>query len=147
MTTAATIIQNAMQKIGVHSPLQPASPEALATGLSVLNSFRSQLEDQSIFTGAVPVESTGDDWCEALGARNALEYNLALALIPDFPSGQVSPELRRQANLGMAHLKRKWKTLNIPKPQVRDTLPKGQGNTADRGLFHETFFQDGDELG
>lgn len=147
MTTGTKIVQSAMQKIGVHSPLQPATPEALATGLRVLNAFRSELQDRSIDVGAVPIEDLGDDFSEALGSRNAIEYNLALALAPDFPGAQVSQELSRQARLGMAYLKRKWQTLDIPKPQVRETLPKGQGNQSDRGLFHQTFFDEGEEVG
>lgn len=147
MTTGTKIVQGAMQKIGVHSPLQPASPEALSTGLDVLNAFRSELQDRSIDVGAVPISSIGHEFGEALGSRNAIECNLALALEPYFPGAQVSPELRRQARLGMAHLKRKWRELDIPKPQVRESLPKGQGNQSDRGLFHQTFFDEGEELG
>ena len=82
MTTGTKIVQNAMQRIGVHSPLQPASPEALETGLNVLNAFRSELQDQSIDVGAVPIAALGEDFSEALGTRNAIESNLALALAP-----------------------------------------------------------------
>lgn len=146
MTTGTELVQDALQKIGVHSPLQPASPEALQAGFKRLTSMIAEWQDDDIETGAVPIEVIGDDVCEPLGAKNAIIYQLALLCAPDFPGAQVSTELSIQANKSYSKLKRRWKTISIPKPQVRP-FPAGQGNQRYRSKYDDVFFEDGDEIG
>lgn len=147
MTTGTVVVQRALQNLGVHSALQPASPESLDNGFEKLNGMIAEWQDEDIDTGAVPLEVIGDDLCEPLGAKNGIIYNLALLLAPDHPGAQVSSELKRQAKLTLGSIKRKWQVVTIPKVRARETLPTGQGNRQHGRFLDNSFFQDGDELG
>lgn len=147
MTAGTKIVESALQKIGVHSPLQPASPEALQTGMDKLNAMISEWEDDKIILGAVPLSALGNDLAEPLGARNAIENQLALVLAPDFPGAQISTELHRQAKLTYNKLVRRWKVRDVRKQKVRGSLPLGQGNKFFNSRYTNTFYEEGDELG
>ena len=146
MSSGTSVIQGALQKISAHSPLQPAPPEAIETGRLVLNSMLSEWEDDGINLSIAPLETAGSELSEPLGTRNAIMFNLALALAPDFPGAQVSDELRRQAKKSYNKTKRIWKVIEIPKPQVRETLPQGQGNMRN-SKWDYTFFPEDSEIG
>lgn len=146
MSSGTKIVQDALARFQVHSPLKPANSESLISVMDILNSFIAELEDNGIKTGAVPLLSIGQELGEPLGARNAIVDNLAILAQPLFPGTAVSPELSRNAKIGMQKLKNQWKEVSIPKKQVRGTLPKGQGNKS-YGWYGETFFEEGDEIG
>ncbi|MCP5012454.1 MAG: hypothetical protein GY942_20940 [Aestuariibacter sp.] len=146
MTIATKIIQRALGHIGVHTPVMPATDEAMDVGLDSLNDMIAEWEDEGIKLGAVPIQAHGGELSEPLGARSGIQYQLALRLAPDFPGSQVSTELVKQANLGFNKIKRRWKVIEIPKAKVRGSLPTGQGNKR-YGLWDETFFEEGQEIG
>lgn len=149
MTTGTKVIQKALQHLGVHSKVQPASPEAISDGMDTLNSMVAMWQDDwNIDMGAVPLEVPGDELSEPLGARNALQYCLALELAVDYPGAQVSPVLRSMAEHGFQHILRTWGSVDIPQVVPRNTLPKGQGNKrGGKTRWDYTFFPKGAKLG
>jgi len=149
MTTGTKIVQAALQKIGAHSPLQPANSESLDVGRDVLNAMIAQWEDNGILMGCVPLKVIASELSEPHGAKNAIIYNLALALAPDFPGAQVSSELKAQAQKSYNLIKRLWKEIEIPKRKVRGTYPRGQGHKVEYldGFWDEIYFEEGEEIG
>lgn len=149
MTTGTKIIQSALSKIGAHSPLQPANPESLEAALSTLNAMISEWEDELILMGVVPLKVINSELSEPSGAKNAIIYNLAIALAPDFSGSQVSTELKTQASKGYNKIKRVWKEIEIPKRKARGTYPKGQGHKVEYfdSFWEETFFEEGEDIG
>lgn len=149
MSTGTKVVQRALGHIGVHSPLQPASPEALDVGKDTLNSMlASWLDDWGIDMGTVPLNAIGDELSEPLGATNDIQYNLAMALKIDFPGAQFSPELKQAAAEGFQRILRTWSSPVIPKMIPRSTLPKGQGNKrGGNSRWDSTFFPEGSDLG
>lgn len=144
MSTGTAIIQSALSKIGVHSVVAPAVAEAITTAKETLNSFVAQLEDDGIITGMVPLETTGSELSEPLGIRNIIIDNLAILVLPYFPDKVASNDLQISARKGMNYLKSHYKTIVIPKPVARSTLPKGQGNSYP---YSDPFFRKGEEIG
>jgi len=149
MTTGTKVIQRALQHIGAHSPLQPANPEALNNAKDTLNSMLASWEDDwGIVMGTVPLDAIGDELSEPMGARNDIQYILAMALRADFPGSQSDPLLPRMADEGFQRILRTWTTPEIPKAVVRGTLPKGQGNKRGGGIrWDYTFFPKDSEIG
>ena len=149
MTVGTKVVQRALGHIGVHSPLQPASPEALEIGRDTLNSMLSGLyDDWGIDLGTVPLDAIGDDLSEPMGARNHIQYMLALQLSIDFPGSQVSQQLKAQADRGLETLKRAYSKVEIPLKVAGTTLPTGQGNKRGGSTRWEpTFYPEGSEIG
>lgn len=143
MTTGTEIIKDALENIQAHSVLSPAPPEAIQSGLDVLNSMIAEWEDTSIKMGCVPLKVPGGELSEPLSARNAIIDNLAIRLHPKFPGSTISPELKANASKGYKSVCRKFKVIDIPKKQTRH-WPLGQGNKTN---FYQTYLEDGDELG
>lgn len=147
MSAGTKVIQSALSHIGAHSVLQPAGSEALVTGRDKLNSMLAGWYDQwGIDMGTVPLEEVASELSEPMGARNWIEYNLAMELLPDFPGGQVTPNLAQLSRDAFASIKATWGVADLPKKQVRGTLPKGQGNTR-HNYYNRAFFDEGDEIG
>ena len=146
MSTGLKIIQSALSKIGAHSIVKPANPESIENGRTTLNSYISRLQDDGIEFGAVAIETAGDELSEPQGVTNAIEDNLAILLQPDHPGTQISQQLKINANIGSQYMKRKYKTIVIPKKVVRETLPKGSGNKKSR-FYDETYFDNGETIG
>ena len=145
MTTGTVIIQKALTLINAHSVIAPANSESIEAAMGTLNSMISGWEDDRILMGAMPLSAPGDELSEPLGARNAIEFCLAVELQPMFPGAQISQQTMISARKGLTKLKRNWRTTTIPKPIARRTLPKGQGNK--RYLFEDVFFVEGSEIG
>ena len=146
MSTGTKMVQLALSLIGAHSPIKPAGPESIETGKDMLNSMISRWIDDGINTGMVPLKAVGDELSEPLSLTNTVASNLALELHPLFPASQVSPALRVNANKTYNDMLNKYQAITIPEPQVRETLPVGQGNR-DHSFFDKTFFDRGDEIG
>ncbi len=130
MSTVNFLVLGALTKIGKNSPLKPAKPEDVLTGLQSLQSFLQQLETQNIILTANPVRAPSDEVGESLDTRNALINNLAIEISTNYDNGQgiVSDSLQRNANSGMAFLK-KWYTEDcLPTRRISSTAPLGAGN-------------------
>ena len=146
MTTGTKIVKGALSRIGAHSVIAPANPESINEAKDILNSMLAEWYDSGIDMSTVPLNAVGDDLSEPLGARNAIIDNLAILCKPLFEGAVISPELSANALKGLSQIKRTWKPIVIPKAQVRDTLPKGQGNRG-HGWYSDAYFKKGDELG
>ena len=148
MSTGAKILKRALQNIGAHSELMPASPESIEVAKDTLNGMIARWEDNNIKMGCVPLEVEGSELSEPLGAMNGVIFNLALELHPQFPGSQISPELRANAFKTYNEIVRRWKIVEIPKPIARGTLPLGQGNKSfGTGSFSQTYFEKDQEIG
>jgi hypothetical protein len=147
MSTGTKIIQNALSKIGAHSIVKPDNAESIENGRIKLNSYISQLQDDDIEFGAMPLEAAGDELSEPQGLTNVIEDNLAILLQPDHPGTQISSQLKINANIGTNYMVRKYQTIVIPNPVVRDTMPLGQGNKPHLGVFGGVFAKKGQTLG
>lgn len=143
MSTGLKIVHGALQRIGAHSPIRPAGPEAIETSKDTLNSMIAMWQDDNIEFGAVPLNAVGDEFSEPLGLTNTVMDNLAILLQPQFPGTQISVKLESNANKGYQDLLTKAQEITIPKQVVRETLPIGQGNKS----RHRTFFGPGGEIG
>jgi len=143
MSTGTKLVQGALARIGAHSPIRPAGPEAIDAGKDTLNSMYAKWQDDNIEFGAVPLQAVGDEFSEPMGLTNTVMDNLAIQLQPLFPGTQISADLRVNANKGYQDLLTKAQPITIPKQVVRETLPIGQGNKS----RHRTFFSSGEEIG
>ena len=130
MSTGTAIIQRALQGIGAHSIVSPASPASIVLGMEKLNSMLEMWLSQGIETGATPLDVPGDELNEPNDTRNGIISNLSLELAPDFDNGKnvVSLELRRNAKAGYANIKNLYQKFTVPKKVVSSTLPIGAGN-------------------
>ena len=146
MSTGTEIIQDALSHIGAHSPIKPASPEAIEIGRRILNSLIARWADDDINFGSVPLQASGDELSEPIGLTSAIVFNLSIELHPLFPGSQVSPFLSTNAIKTYQDMRSKVQVINIPKQVVRKTLPKGQGNKNTRYEDH-TFFTKGETIG
>ena len=147
MSTGTSLVQQALQKIGVHSAIKSANAEAMENGRKVLNSLFEELTDKDIIIGARPLEAIGQEFGEPSGATNPIIYLLAERLQIDYIGTEPSMNLTKMANRAMNYLELYYEAISIPNPTVRNTLPKGQGNYRDRDYQTSTYFKAGDELG
>lgn len=147
MTIGTKIIKRALQKIGGHSILAPASPENIILGMENLNSMLQQWLDLDIQLEFTPLKEPGDELSEPTSARNAIISNLALYLGPDFDNGKVviSDNLRVQAQTDYHLIQTLYQIIDIPNLRVSGTTPKGSGNR--RVSDDRVFFRPGEELG
>lgn len=147
MSTGLKIIQNALGKLGAHSIAKPANTESIENGRIALNSYISQLQDDNIFFGAVPLMAAGEELSEPQGLTNVIEDNLAILLQPQHPGTQISPQLRVNANIGNNYMIRKFQVVIIPKQVVSNTMPLGAGNNTSSRLFGRVFAKKGTTIG
>jgi len=130
MSTGTEIIERALQGIGAHSIVSPASPSSIVLGKEKLNSMLEMWLSQGIDIGFTPLDAPGDELSEPNDTKNGIIANLSLELAPDFDNGKqiVSPELRRNAKVGFTNIKNLYQKITIPQKVVSSTLPKGAGN-------------------
>lgn len=141
MTTGTVIIKDALQNIGAHSIVSPASPEAIDLGMKRLNSMLEMWLTKNIEIGFTPLKVPGDELNETPDTTNGIVSQLSLLLAPDFSNGKqvVSAELVRNARIQFNDIKNLYKTFTIPKKVVSSTLPLGAGNR--RGRFNDRVFK------
>lgn len=143
MTTGTHIIERALQKIGAHSVVSPASPESIDLGLENLNSMMEFWLSKGIDIGATPLKVAGDELNEPPDAKNAIISNLAIYLASDFDNGKdiVTQALISTAYSDFFHVKSFYQRLAIPNKGVSSSLPVGEGNM--RGVYRNVFFPRG----
>lgn len=146
MSSGTEIIQAALQRLGAHSVLSPAGPEAIATGRDYLNGMLQSWESIYIDMGCAPLNAPGDELSEPMDARNAIIDNLALQLAPEFDNGKqvVSGDLRARAKAGLLNIKKLYQKLEVPKKRVSSTMPVGAGSS--RGDHTSIFIEGNREI-
>lgn len=150
MSTGTKIVQGALSRLGAHSVVRPAGPEAIETAKDTLNSLIAEWQDDEIDIGAVPLDAVGDELSEPMGLTNTVMDLLAIRLQPLFPGLKISNDLRVNANKGMQNIIVKYQSITISKPVARETLPMGQGNRGggQGGTGgNQNFFENGDAIG
>lgn len=145
MSTGTDVIHRALQKIGAHSRVAPASDDSVVLGMEILNSMLESWLRQGIEIVYTPLSVPGDELNESVDTRNGIICNLALSAAPDFDNGKqvVSPELKIQARVGLAYIRDTYQNMDVPDKVVSSTLPVGAGNTIRNS---RTFFPKGGVL-
>jgi len=143
MSTGTALVERALEKIGAHSIVSPASPESIDLGFETLGSMLEMWETRGIMLGVTPIGVVGDEVNEPADARNGIISNLALELAPYFDNGRdiVSQALIQSAKSGFSDIKNLYQVITIPDKVVSSTLPAGAGNR--RGLSRRAFFPKG----
>ncbi len=148
MSTGTYLVQKALAKIGVFSRVLGLDGEELTNGRDLLNGYLQQLLDDDIKIGAVPLNAVGDEFGEAAATTNAIIFNLAIELAPDFENGsvqRVTPALLRNANRSYNKMRANYQKITIPKKVVSATLPLGAGNRV-RFFGQQNYFAAGSTL-
>jgi len=146
MSDGTTIIQKALQRIGAHSVISPASSEAILVGKDALNSMIEMWLSKGIDFGFAPLDAPGDDLNEPADTRNGIISNLAIFLAPDFDNGKtvVSQDLKNIARSEFNNIKRLYRKVVVPDKVVSSTLPKGAGS--DSLFLDSRYFNRGDRI-
>ena len=147
MTTGTDLVKSALRKIGAHSIAAPAAPETIPEGRVILNAMLQSWLSRNIDLGIVPIDAPGEEVGEPADATNAIVYNLAILLAPDFDNGKevVSGTLAMIARREFQIVSTLFNTTTIEPKVVSSTLPKGQGNKQSFGNF-PIFFQEGETI-
>lgn len=82
--TVEKIVRKALQKLQVHGATQPIKPEDMSDAIDALNAMVRRWEADGIALGWSPVSSPSDVVPAPDEAEEALIYNLAIRLAPDF---------------------------------------------------------------
>jgi len=140
MSTGTIIIQDSLSNIGAHSVIRPAGPESISIGLRRLTGMMELWLSDSILLGVTPLVAPGDELNEPTDATQVIINKLSIELSPLFNNGKqvTTPEVRLNAKLGFATIKKLYQTVTIPCKRVSGTLPRGEGGT--RGRNSRTFF-------
>jgi len=147
MTIGTDIIKRALQEIGAHSNIAPASPASIELGMKNLNSMLELWLSENIQIGFTPLKAPGDELNETPDTTNGIVSNLSVLLAPNFSNGVtiVSPELDRNARVQLIKIKRIYEKITVPPKVVSSTLPRGQGNQ--RNGFNRTYYPKGGAVG
>lgn len=138
MSSALKIITPALRKIGVQSPLKPASPESIDEALQELVSMMEKWVTIGYETGINQIESTSDELNEPADLKNIIIDNLACEIAPLY-SFSVSAQLLSKAADGMTFLEKYYRKVVVLNKNISSTAPRGAGNT--RGLKPRIFFK------
>lgn len=133
MTTASTVIQDALTEIiviGAESSVE-AADSALA--IRKMNQFMNALESDGVSLNWTDVDSTADDLTIAAGLIDALTTNLAVMLSPSY-GATPSPFLLKRAQDGMNLMLKEG--ITIIETDKSKTLPIGSGNEGDYFTDH-----------
>lgn len=147
MTTGTDLVKSALRKIGAHSIAAPAAPETITEGRDTLNAMLQSWLSRNINLGIVPLDAVGEEVGEPADATNAIVFNLAMLLAPDFDNGKevVSNSLAMNARKEFQIISTLYNTTTIEAKVVSSTLPKGQGNKQSFGNF-PIFYQVGETI-
>lgn len=147
MSTGAKIIERALEAIGAHSAVSPASSGSIILGMEELNSMLEMWLSNDIAIGFTPLSVPSEELNEAADTRNGIISNLAVQLAPFFDNGKVivSPALQRDATVSYNRIASLYQNLTIPAKVVSSTLPVGQGNN--RYFRSRTYFSRGQTIG
>jgi hypothetical protein len=147
MSTGTEIIQSGLERIGAHSIHQPAAPEDIIKGMSILNSMLQLWISWGVDIQTVPIDAPGQDLSEPPDAKNAIIDNLALMMAPNFDNGKVivSASLVANAKRGITQIRTLYRKFTVPRKRPSSTLPRGAGNS--KGSFRrDIFFGDDDTV-
>jgi len=139
VSTGTQIIQDAAAEIGVHSPVDPISPEGLQVGLRKLMSMLQLWQSQGIKFDFIPITIVGEELFEPPDTTNAIVSNLAILLGPTFEDGAgvIPPQLIGTAEQQYQWVKTLYEFITIPNKVASSLLIRGAGNS--KGIFRQVF--------
>lgn len=112
MTTAADIIGSALRKIGSVDPNEPIDASDYETCISALNRLMMRWEAKTITLGWQPVTNPGDEISAPMEAEDAIIYNLAIMIAPEY-GAQISMPIIAAAKDALADLKQSIYTTRV----------------------------------
>ena len=138
--TASTVIRDALQELLVQASEQPIQPNEATDAMRYLNRMMFSWEAKGVALGYTVVTSLGDEITVPDGALEAVVFNLAIKLAPQYDVA-VSLDLRQNAREAFKSALK----LSITRPlsQYPSTLPVGSGNEGD--TFDNHHFYEVDE--
>ena len=126
MTTALTVIEKALSKIGVRSREISLTSNEISDAIEDLNDMMYEWDADGINLGYTTITSSSDTVTTPDWSMGAIKSNLAIRLAPDYDK-QVSNALVVSAQQGYETLINR--SIELDNVDFPDTLAKGSGNT------------------
>jgi P22 tail accessory factor len=104
MTTTVDIVGSALRKAGVLDSSEPVQPADFDQAVSALNRMMMRWEAKGINTGWSPVALPSDIIPAPIEAEDAIIYNLALVLAPEY-GAQIGADVASVAQGALVDLK------------------------------------------
>jgi hypothetical protein len=124
MATGGDFVRGALRKLGVRNSESPIESFEMQDGVEVFNDMMSELEPV-LKLGFSPIANEAATVRVPRGTHDALKYQLALRLAPDY-SKPITPELAAGASGSMENLLNN--NVFIGDVKFPDSLPIGSGN-------------------
>ena len=131
------IVRRALLKINATAATQAIKPHDMADAIDSLNAMVRRWEANGITLGWVPVENPADDMPSPDEAEEAIIYNLAIRLAPDF-GATVPPEVAGPAMEFLAELRRDQAVATPIQPIL--AVPNPSAAPVGEGLISPFFF-------
>ena len=142
MSTAQTIVDNALQDLGAQTELVPATPDTVARSLEALVDMLNRWASVTINLGITIPVLIGDELGEPSGVKTALESNLAIEL-QTIVKVDAKPRLFAKAKRSYGSMKAAFGL--TPEQSFPASLPLGTGNTQQPRT--KKFFAEPDSVG
>lgn len=84
MTTVATLVARSLRLIQVIDVVQPVKPQDMSTAILALNAMVRRWEANGLALGWQPVDNPSDELPFPEEAEEAVAYNLAVRLAPEY---------------------------------------------------------------
>ena len=108
MATVEETVSRALRILRVIDPNQPVKPSDMQTGIEALNGMMRRWEANTLSLGWSDVSNPADTMPVPDEALDAIAYNLALRLRPEY-GASMEPDLAEFARVGLADLRRDQK--------------------------------------
>lgn len=106
VTTVAKLVARSLRLLRVIDAVQPVKPQDMSTAIEALNGMLRRWEANGIALGWQPVDNPSDTLPLPEEAEEAVAYNLALTLQPEYTGGQPDLNVVAIARSGYALLQR-----------------------------------------
>jgi hypothetical protein len=137
MTTANTIIRDALREIFVAEDEQPLEAVQMSGAIRYMNRMMATLNSNGIALGYTVITGPSDTVTVADGALDGIVTNLAIRLAPTY-GYQVPQELAIAATDGMAAMRKI--AVTVTPTSFPCTLPIGSGNEWSNSSTHNDKF-------
>lgn len=145
MTTALTVIQKALSKIGVRSREVDLTTDEISDAIDELNDMMYEWDADGLNLGYTTVTASTDTVTTPDWSMGCIKNNLAIRLAPDF-GGEVTQALIHLADMGYETIVNR--NVSLDNVDFPDTLPIGSGNT-EVSVYSNIYYttNNDDELG
>jgi len=118
MPTVLAVVTRALRLLRVVDPTETPQAEDVATAIAALNPMMTRWEANGISIGWSPVSSGDEDIPAPAEAEQAITFNLAATLRPEYGVA-MDPEIYAIAEAGLADLRR---DVAVANPMTWDRL-------------------------